>query len=253
MFAIHIDRRGLEQLENNLDKFGEFALPRAVVNTLNRAAFYNREVAVRVTKGTFTLRNTFTTRSIQVNKAVSHRKIARIYSEMGSTQDYMAKQEEGFQEKASGPHGIAIPTAAAADQQGQERTRPIRRKNYLANIRINKVGIRMRSNNSVKATRKQLMWLVREAVNSSRRTFFFNSPYDKDLQGFYRVQGGRKTKRGWPIGAKVRKIYNVEKQVTITRPHTWMSSAIRKFTVAKITQFYHEELEKSMARYLSRR
>ena len=120
MFTLKIDQRPLEQLENDLDRFGKQALPYAIRDTLNAAAFQTAEMAKEEISHKFIERNTYTRRSVRYKKTFS-RDINRMESYAGSIQPYMRQQEEGFTKSKSGKYGVPIPSGAAA---GSRVSRP---------------------------------------------------------------------------------------------------------------------------------
>jgi len=222
MMHVSIDRRGLEQLENNLDRLGEYALPRAVQQTVNDAAFDVRKRAVAFARHTFTMRNAYTVRSIQVDKALPHRNIKKIESSTGSTLDYMAEQEEGFTKHTQGQHGIAVPTPGASGQDGaNKRTRAIRARNLLSRIKIAR-GVAAEFEAKYPGRRQRIVRLVQHSLKHGYRVIFWTSQNRRE-QGIYRIIGGsRSTKRGWPAGATLKLLYQVADRSQTTEPHPWL-------------------------------
>lgn len=234
MFSIDIDKKALIQLENDLDRFGKNALPIAVRDTLNNIAFKSSDLAKRNLSRVFIERNTWTRRSIGYRRAVG-RNIDMMLSEMGSTLEYMRLQEEGFVQRKSGKHGVAIPTNAAAGQLGaSKRTRRLQRKNWLNQVNPPRPIVR-RKGRTVAA--------VREAVETGKRVVFIDSRSDHYGRptGFYRVIGGRKGGRGWPSGAKLQMIYSAEKPSVRTEPHRWIESPV-KLVMRNIDKIYRDAL-----------
>jgi hypothetical protein len=234
MFTIEMDKRPIEQLENDLDRFGKQALPYAAKDTLNTAAYKSSDLAKRNLDRVFTQRNTWTKRSIRYQRVIG-RDIRTMESAMGSTLEYMRLQEEGFTQHKSGKHGVAIPTGAAAGQMGaKKRTRRLQRKNWLANV--SPARGRGRGKGST-------VTAVRDAVETGRRVVFIDSPSDHYGRptGFYRVVGGRKGGHGWPKGAKLQMIYSVERSSVRTDPHKWMESPVR-LIMKNIGKIYRDAL-----------
>jgi hypothetical protein len=232
MFTIDFDLRPIEQLEKDLDRFGKRAMPYAIRDTLNTTAYKAAEFAKENIGRKFIERNSFTRRSIQYEKTFA-RDIDQMKSAVGSVQEYMAKQEEGFTRQKSGPHGVAIPTSAAAGQgEARVRTRRLQRRNWLSQVNPPKNRIRG-PGRTVSA--------VREAIKSGKRVVFIDKRYDQwdRPTGFYRVLGGRKSARGWPTGAKLRMLYSVDKPSVRTEAHKWMDPSVDK-VVRKFPEIYRE-------------
>jgi hypothetical protein len=237
MFTIEFDKRPLEQLENDLDKLGERALPYSVRDTLNTAAYKTSELAKKNARRIFTMRNQFTTRSIQFEKTFA-RRIDDMESAAGSLQEYMREQAEGFTRHKKGKHGVPIPTSAAAGQEGaRPRTKVIRRTNWINKLRVARARRRARDRG------QEIVLAVREAVETKQRVVFLRLRNP----GLYRVLGGRKVKRGWPTGARLQMLYSLEKSSTRTRERDWLGPPSR-LVGAKIGDYYREALIRQIER-----
>lgn len=129
---------GLDRAEKDLRLFREKAIPYAVRNTLNDAAFVGRRLWQKKMRKAFTLRNRWTQRSALVERAHGT-DLGSMESQLGSAEAYLAQQEEGFVERAKGKHGVPIPTSAAADQDGANpRTNLVNPTRYLSAINLAK-------------------------------------------------------------------------------------------------------------------
>lgn len=242
MLTLDMDTRPLIQLENDLDRFGKHAMPYAVRDTLNTAAYKAADLAKKDLGRHFTQRNSWTKRSISFNKTFA-RDIDTMESEMGSTLKYMRLQQEGFTQRKSGRHGVAIPTAAAAGQGTvRRRTRRLKKVNWLSQAKLNKDQHDYPYGGKTSA-------LVRQAVATGRRVIFIEKRDDKwgRATGFYRVVGGRKKKvnRSWPKGAKLQLIYQVEKSSVRTEPHKWMDSPV-KLVMKKLDKIYRDAITRQI-------
>lgn len=124
--------QGLNEAVRDLKRFREKALPFAMRNGLNTAAFEARRIWQAEIRADFTLRNNFTERSIQVEKA----QLGRLYAKVGSTAPYMGKQEEGGTVSGkSGRKPIPAPVAAGLSP-GSKRTKLVRSRFYLGAIKV---------------------------------------------------------------------------------------------------------------------
>ena len=245
MIMISMDKRPIEQLKYDLEKFSERALPYAVRDTLNTAAYKTSNLARRNAKRVFQMRNNYTVRSIQFKKTFS-KNVDRMESAAGSLQEYMREQEEGFTRHKKGKHGVPIPTSASAGQAGAKpRTKPVRRINWMSRLQMS-----TRLRRQYKSTKQSLVRRVQEAIESGGRVTFLgireqkNSRYKK---GFYRVLGGRKVKRGWPAGARLQLLYEVERSSVQARARQWLGPPSR-FIGAKMDEFYKAALIRQIER-----
>lgn len=230
-----MDTRPLIQLENDLDRFGKHAMPYAARDTLNTAAFKTSDLAKRNISRKFIERNTWTRRSAGYTKTFA-RDIDRMESEAGSTQSYMRQQEEGFTQRKSGTHGVAVPTAAAAGQgRARVRTRRLQKKNWLAQV------------SPVSNRKRGTVYAVRKAVQTGRRVVHIASSSDHygRPSGFYRVVGGSKRGRGWPKGAKLQLIYGTEKASIRVEPNKWLDPSAR-FVMRDLDKIYRDAINRQI-------
>jgi hypothetical protein len=146
---VEVDMRQFRELATRFEQLGSRSLPFAMRNALNAVAFDARAEWQKRIKRSMTLRNKYTERSLRVEKVQTNR-LADMQARVGSTLDYMAKQELGGRESAKGKHGVPIPTSSAAGQamKARPRTKVVRRKNYLSAIQLARSvgGIRQRRN-----------------------------------------------------------------------------------------------------------
>lgn len=134
---VDVDVRQFRELAARFEQLSSRSLPYAMRNALNAVAFDARTEWQRRIARSMTLRNKYTERSLRVVKVQSNR-IDAMEARVGSTLDYMAKQELGGRETSKGKHGVPIPTSSAAGQsmKARPRTRSVRRKNYLSAIHL---------------------------------------------------------------------------------------------------------------------
>lgn len=231
MFRLTMDTAPIEALENELDKFGKRTFPHAVRDTLNITAFEASKEAKDVANRVFTMRNQYTERSIRYTRARGYT-VNQMESSMGSVQEYMRKQEEGFTEVSRGKHGVAVPTSYAAGQQGaRPRTKPIRRKNWLNRLKV------ARSKRRAASVAQQMVMATQEAVATGKRTVFL--PLRRP--GLYQIVGGRRTKAGWPKGARLKMLYSLEDKSVRTEAHPWMEPAVR-VVLTRQDEYYRRAL-----------
>ena len=127
---ITVELKGDKRMVADLAKMRAKAIPYAIKNVLNTAAFETRVIWQREIKSAFVNRNTFTERSVRVEQAST----TKLVSKTGSVADYMDEQEEGGTVKGRGAHKL-IPQAAAAGQApGGKRTKLVRGRFYIGAI-----------------------------------------------------------------------------------------------------------------------
>jgi hypothetical protein len=249
LFKIVSDMRPIEQFENDLDRFKEGALTYAIRDTLNQAAYETSVEAKNEIGQKFIERNQYTRRSIRYNKVVG-KSIARMYSEVGSVQKYMAKQERGFVTRSKGKHGVAIPTTQASGEgDARVRRKTIRAAARLSRIRIAK-GLAPEYARKYKKPRQRLIRMIQDSLEYGYRTIFWMSRRSART-GFYRIRGGKKiNKRGWPDGVKLEMLYSVDKPITNTKSHEWLQPSTQKVTMY-MGQLYQRALIKEIERFRS--
>lgn len=180
----------LQRFSDALERYAQRGLPYAARNTLNRSAFKAREIWVDTVRDTFTLRNSWTVRSIRVDKARGTNPLTMV-SRVGSVAEYMETQEEGGVERKTGRHGVAIPTSAASGQgRSGRRTKPVRRPNQLRNIQL--AGRRAAS------SRKQRNAIAIKTAIAAGRKFVFLE-LDDSRQGIFRIRGRRRVDLVWDL------------------------------------------------------
>ncbi|HET7545162.1 MAG TPA: hypothetical protein VFK05_35095 [Polyangiaceae bacterium] len=129
---ITVELKGAEKMVGDLAQMREKAVPYAIKNALNTAAFETRSIWQREIKSAFVNRNAFTQRSIFVEQATT----AKLEARVGSQAPYMAVQETGG--TVTGRSGRKpIPGPVAAGQApGSHRTRLVRARFRLGAIQV---------------------------------------------------------------------------------------------------------------------
>ena len=223
---IKADFSEIKELEKDLKTFAAKAYPFATKSTLNGAAWKARGFAQSNIKRSFVLRNKFTEGSVRVDQARTLR-VSRQEAVVGTIAGYLEAQEHGAVKTRQGGVGVPIPTSYAAGQSpgSRPRSRLITRRNKLSNIDLG----------SKRAGKQDVLLKVRQAVESNKRVIFH---YDSLL----RVVGGRRgTKRGWPKGARLRRIYNLSRPSIVIPKSPWMAPAAQE-TEKLIPGLYLEAL-----------
>lgn len=234
LFMFKINDKEIKQFERDLKTFAHRAYPFATKNTINKSAFQAQRFAKKDLKARLTLRNLFTVQSVQVDQAKTLR-VARQAAVVGSTADYMEDQEFGTTLIKKGREGVSIPTSQSAGQgrSTKPRTRLPATVNKLKNIRLSK---RPRQ---TKKHRQALVIAAQIAVHTGNRVVFLDLGRKK---GIFRIIGGsRRSKRGWPEGARLRMLHDLTEQSVRIPRRPWLKPAVDR-TVLLIPEFYRKAL-----------
>jgi hypothetical protein len=184
----------------------------AVKNTLNMQAFLARKNYKANVSRDFTERNTFTQRSIRVDK-VEQLTIDKMESKVGSTAPYMENQEIGKSKTSKRGSRLAIGERAA---RGNNRS-PIEKQYYLN---------KMKNKNMVSGAFKK-SYSSRKARNVARMAVAFEKKkFIKNSDGIYIVRNF-KTKNG-RVRAKMARLYNLTKKSVKIKPTHHLQDAIKK-------------------------
>lgn len=229
---IKADFKEIRQLERDMTIFAKRGLPYATGSTLNRTAADARIEAQKNVKQQMTLRNRWTTGSIQYQK-VRGLDISKQKSATGSLQKYMLTQEDGGIERKSGKHGVAIPTGYSAGQEGQQpRTRLPRRPNKLSNIQLTRLKAKTRSRKSVNFVKVKL------AAESGIKFVFMDLGRRK---GIFRILGGKRKPR-------VKMVADLSNPVVRIPRNPWLEPAAEK-SRKRMPRFYKEALKEQLRRH----
>jgi len=226
----------LDELESFIKKVRIKSLPYAVRQTLNDLAWETRRVSQGNISSQMILRNQWTTKSIRVKPARSL-VLRNMQSEIGSTEDYMRKQEHGDTERPTpASRGLALPTSAAAGQYGAKpRTVLVRRSNRIENIKLTRRRPRGAS------AKQRLIIAVAVAVRDKHRYLFLDRADYGVRRGIYRVVGGRYKGRHWPRGARLNMIADLSHSSARVPSRPWLGPAIKQ-SGTRIPDYYHKAL-----------
>lgn len=173
----------IREFERKLRKLNKRGIPFAELETINRAAFETQKDVRQNLGDDMTLRNSWTVRSVLVNRAT----LSTMESSVGSVQPYMETQEKGGTETSTGKHGVTIPTSVASGEgrNAKPRRKAVRRPNRVSNIQLAKTA---RSSN-----RKQRNAIaISTAVRTGKRYVFLELQQRK---GIFRIYGGKRKPR----------------------------------------------------------
>jgi hypothetical protein len=212
--VLTVDLSKFADFVKDLDYIRERSIPYAVRNTLNEAAFEGRKLWLAEIKGNLTLRNSWTVRSLQVSKA-SGADLRTMQAVLGSIAKYMDDVEQGETHRASGKHGVAIPTPSAAGQaQGAKaRTKAVRRASWLSAISAKKRPVTGR-----RQTRNA--GAIAIAARSGGGFVFLDLGRRK---GIFRVDGRKR-------GVKIRMVYDLSRKTVTSGPRPTLGTTIAKLS-----------------------
>lgn len=237
---IRIDTKDIKQKENLLKGLARRAYPFATKETINSAAWDARAGTQELIKKKLTTRNKFTEQSVKVTQAKGLNVKTQI-AVVGSIAPYFEDQEFGSVRPSTGKHGRPIPTAYSSGEgtNAKERKRLPKRANKLRNIRL--TDGRRKPKNRKQAT----VFAVQNAVLTNKRTVYLDLGKTKGI--FKVLNGSKKFKRGWPKGARLKMLYNLDnKAVTVTGRPTLGPAAHE--TAKKLPEFYSKALDFQLKR-----
>lgn len=225
MNKMTVDMRQVDKLERELKTFKKTAIGFASKTAINEAAFESRKQAQALITQKWVLRNKWTARSIQVEKAKSSRNpIAAV----GSVSPYMETQEFGGTRGSQGSEGVPIATSVAAGlgQGSRPRKRLPRRPYRLASIKLAK----RRKRGSNRSQRN--IAAIREAASSGRKFVFLDL---KRSKGIFKVTGGAKKPR-------IKMLWSMSKKSVRIPKNPWLKPSFDKVS-KRMPEFYFEALQ----------
>lgn len=207
-----IDTSDLEEHSKNLQVFFPKSFPHITRDTLNNAAFITKKRAQAIVKRRMVLKNTWTMRSIQVEKAQGI-DVRNMEARIGSTMEYMAKQEFGDTISKKGKKGLGIPTTIASreGEGARPRRKVVRKPLYMKQIRLLKTGVKSKSK------RQFIVASIMAAAKRGGRNRFIYLPFERH-PGIYMVTGGKKK-------PKIKLVYDLSRKSIIIPPSPWLSPA----------------------------
>lgn len=212
---------------NDIFKDAEKKCIQACINTVNIQAAETRKNAIQNIQGNFILRNQWTTNGRNLNyqqcpKGITD--ISQIQSEIGSTLDYMERQEKGGTRKPKSGSQLAIPNTMA---RGGDNTKKVLQRLYLS--RMKTVG---KANH---ATTRKSQYVARAFVASKNKLLLSANNTLFQITNF--------KKSGDKINFKQTPIYNLKFKTTNTPPKPWLEPAAEQ--PAKDAQnIYNYQLDK---------
>lgn len=230
---VSIKIRGVKEAKRDLEAFAKRAVPYAMRNAVNSAAFLAQREWRGEVRSSFTTRNRFTERSIQVDKARGLN-AKRAVAMVGSTADYMRKQEFGGTVRGSGRHK-AIPAPSAAGQApGSKRTRVVRAAYRLSAIKAQRQARGVRG-----PARQRALVTILQAKRAGRR--FVVLPRKNGGKGLYLITGGRRK-------FKTRLLYDVSRGSVRVPPQPTLTRTLDRIEV-RVQQLHYKALLDELRRH----
>lgn len=227
---INANTNNMRRMESDLALFARSALPFATKQTINQGAVNTGKVAKDFVRGRMTLRNAWTLRSIQVERARGD-SIGGQVSRVGSVMPYMATQEFGGTKRAQGSRGVPIATPAASGESSIPRRRLPRRANSLA-------AIRLQRSQGVAASRAQRNRMaIAEAAAGTRFAFLELGR----KSGIYRITG--------PVARpRLTKVWDMGRASVAIPATPWLAPAVAAIT-PRLPAYYSAALLAQLRRH----
>jgi len=201
----------------------------AVKNTLNIAAALTRRNAVAEVKKDFTLRNTWTVRNIQFDKATGT-DIRKMKSRVGATEraSYMATQEKGGRRPRRG-RVTSIPQRKA--RMGDSLSKPVTRAKYISRIKP-----RIVSGAHAKAQPSHRAYGVAQMAVAFKKKLFLKRNDNIYWVASFETRNGR-------VRAQLEHLYHITAKSLMIKKETWLEPSIRR-PVENFSKIYRGQLRK---------
>lgn len=230
---IVVDIGQIRNFEKDLLALASKALPQVTKWVLNTAAFDSRENAQNIIRENMILRNSYTLRSIRVEQTRSLN-INDQESIVGSTAEYMERQEIGGTKHSKGGSNLHIPTSFSAGQSmtSKPRMKMPRGQNKLSKIRLRKTGKKFSS-------KKQRNFVaIKMAAEAKLKYVYLNLPKSK---GIFKIMGGKRKRQ-------IKMVHDMSRKSVKTMANPWLAPAVEKVK-KKIPRLYATGLKFNMKKY----
>lgn len=220
---ITVKLTGVKEMVADLKKLREKAVPYAIKNALNVAAFEARTIWQGEIRKSFVNRNQYTARSIRVEQA----SITKLQAKVGSVADYMGKQETGGTVKGRGAHKL-IPEAAAAGQApGNRRTKMVRGRFYIGALQV--------AHPTAHGGRRQKNAIaIAVARKTGKNVVLLTRP--SGGKGLFILGGGKRSLKMRMLWDVSRKSVHVHAEPTLERALTALKPKLEHMMSAALTQ-----------------
>lgn len=223
---ITVDMTQAKKLEKILGQVRDKSVPYAQRNALNDTAFEARKQSVAGVRSDFVNRNTWTARSIRVDRARTPRDSAVL----GSTEEYMAKQEFGGKGKAYVPS----PNASGESSHARVRRRPVRQTNWINRIKVAK----QRYGGEANQAQANIVALSEAKSHGIRHVIMHKG---RGRLGLYQVMGTKRKPRS-------RLLYSLRSGAVTIKPKPWLIPTALQVQQKTAPTFYFARLRQELAR-----
>ena len=223
---ITVDMAQAKKLEKILGQVRDKSVPFAQRNALNDTAFEGRKQSVAGVRSDFVNRNTWTERSIRVERARTPRDSAVL----GSTEGYMAKQEFGGKGKAYVP----APAAAGESNTSRVRRRPVRQTNWINRIKVAK----KRYGGAASQAQANVIALSEAKARGFKHVIMHKG---RGRLGLYQVMGTKRKPRS-------RLLYSLRSGAVTIKPKPWLIPVALQVQQKSAPSFYFARLRQELSR-----
>lgn len=199
---IEIDMKRVGILQRRLTELNAKGLAFAQRNTINDMAFATQTASRAAIRSEFVNRNTWTVRSIHVDRA----KTTRDSAVVGSTEKYMADQEYGA---IGGPRHVPTPAAAGQSNRSAVRTQVVRKR-----MRMNAIQLGGKRVQAGSAKARNVAAVHQAKANGEKFVYLERGR----VKGIYQVFGTKRKPR-------TRMVQNLTRRQRIVKPHPWLRPA----------------------------
>lgn len=222
---LNLDDKGLSR------GFGDFKTANkiAVRNTLNTAAALTRRNAINKVKKEFTLRNTFTVRSIQFEKVQSNT-ISKMVSRAGALEraSYMDTQETGGRRARKGSV-TAIPQKNS--RMGSSSSRIVSKARYISKIQPR----------IIKGSHSKVMPSHRAYGVSQMAMAYKKKMFLKRRNNIYFVESF--VSRNGRVRARLKHLYNIQEKPLNIKKEKWLEPSTKRPS-ENLDKIYRGQLRK---------
>jgi len=227
---ITVDMAQAKKLEKILGQVRDRSVPFAQRNALNDTAFEARKQSVAGVRSDFVNRNTWTERSIRVERARTHRDSAVL----GSTEGYMAKQEFGGKGKAYVP----TPAAAGESNTARVRRRPVRQTNWINRIKVAKRRYQGLKGRGMTQAQANIIALSDAKARGIKHVIMHKG---RGRLGLYQVMGTKRKPRS-------RLLYSLRPGAVTIKPKPWLIPVALQVQQKLGPNFYFSRLRQELRR-----
>lgn len=208
---ISVEWRNLKKYERELETFAKKAVPYAIKQTVNDAAFALQTEWRGEIKRTLVTRNQYTVGAVRVEQARGLN-VRTMEARTGSIAHYAERTEQGGTVRGGGRHGKAVPTAVASGQA--MGANPITR----LPTRRNKTFAIVRPGGKAKSVKARNAAAIRRAAAQGGGVVRL---IKGNKQGLFRVGGGKRR-------IKVKMLWDLSRKSVKTAPHPTLAPALKR-------------------------